>query len=276
MKCLKNTMSKRNLRQKAFNWLFAQYTRYLEYELANSIYQNAKYPKDTNVLISFRDTFYWLVTSYYEIEKSHLVESNKKIRKSVSKYIGGGNGRKRLNLRFAEVLRGNLCFMDLIDKDFKNLLSDYSNSCDDFRSIDRIKDERIANFEKDKKERSLLLQSLLEFNNAFSHLAVIFCNGEDLDGNMQKAKSHLYRGCLDNYKMLLRFIMPKINSLKVEQSFLEIREHEFLLLGKNINNKPIDYTCPITNKKSQMTLSKAYKELFNTAFSKLPREYLKP
>lgn len=269
-------MSKRNLRQKAFNWLFAQYTRYLEYELANSIYQNAKYPKDTNVLISFRDTFYWLVTSYYEIEKSHLMESNKKIRKSVSKYIGGGNGRKRLNLRFAEVLRGNLCFMDLIDKDFKNLLSDYSNSCDDFRSIDRIKDERIANFEKDKKERSLLLQSLLEFNNAFSHLAVIFCNGEDLDGNMQKAKSHLYRGCLDNYKMLLRFIMPKINSLKVEQSFLEIREHEFLLLGKNINNKPIDYTCPITNKKSQMTLSKAYKELFNTAFSKLPREYLKP
>lgn len=268
-------MSRKNLQKKIFNRLFFQFIRYLRYELADSICQTALHQKDADILISFRDTFYLFVTSYEELKNEDFQESIINIKSNINDYIG--NKRTgHLELSLTEIPKNKLDFINLIDDSFKEFLSDYSNSCDDFKAIGRIKYEHIKRrFMKDKKGHKVLLQSLLEFNNAFSHLAVIFYNGEDLDGNMQKAKSHLYRGCLDNYKMLLRFVMPIINDSEIKQSFLKIREQEFLLLGKKIDNKSIEYACPLTNEKSQMALSKAYKELFNAAFSKIPKQYLK-
>ena len=113
------------------------------------------------------------------------------------------------------------------------------------------------------KEGNILVQSILEFNNALAHISNTFYSNDevkDKSGNIKKAKNHIYRAILDNYKMLLRFMIPAIRETMTEnlwQNYRKIRIDEFLFLGRNITDKT----------KNNETMTKRYKEFFNVCLS---------
>lgn len=267
-------MLRKSLQAEIFNRLFFQYARYLKYELANSLQQNTHYAREANILIIFRDAFYFLITSHKQMNDTLKKDLLANIAENINTYIR--KCPKYIDLECEKILESDFDIMSLIDENFKDILTSYFISCEEFKmKFDRIKKKYTTdNFYK-HKGRSVLLQSLLEFNNALSHLAIVFYNGKDSDGNIQKAESHLYRGCLDNYKMLIRFTLPICKNLDIDTTFNKIRKQEFLLLGKKINNKNTQYIDPITKKKESITIANAYKELSTAIFQKIPKECLK-
>lgn len=110
-----------------------------------------------------------------------------------------------------------------------------------------------------------MTQALLEFNNALSHLFICIYEGNDDLKNIEKAKNHLYRGTLDNYKMVFRLAINNIKQSNKELfwAFGQIRLHELLNIGKSIHEKNI--IVEIINKQS-INIVQAYKELYNLSF----------
>ncbi|EOI9783731.1 hypothetical protein ACMYIN_001900, partial [Campylobacter jejuni] len=82
--------------------------------------------------------------------------------------------------------------------------------------------------------------------------------------NIDKAKNHLYRAAIDYYKMFIRFSIEKSknNRNNIFESFYSIREQEFLLLGKDLMKKNIEFINPTTGNKQLEYISEAYRKLF--------------
>ena len=73
----------------------------------------------------------------------------------------------------------------------------------------------------------LLKQSLMEFNNAISHI----CNAlmaNEVNENINRAISHLYRGSLDFYKAIIKDLsfLSKIDNRYLKE-IMKIRELEY-------------------------------------------------
>ena len=123
----------------------------------------------------------------------------------------------------------------------------------------------------DSKVKYSFAQPLLEFSNALSHLVAFVYHSDKKDclSNIDKAKNHIYRAALDNYKMILRFSIPNIKQKREEilHAFHSIREQEFLLIGERLDNKKITYQCPETTKtQKDLPILTAYKEFVKSIY----------
>ncbi len=76
-------------------------------------------------------------------------------------------------------------------------------------------------------------QSMIEFNNALSHLYNFYCNSVEFEANASRANTHLHRGTLDFYKTLIR---DKKHGLTVSQknTLIAIRLEESGTRGNDI------------------------------------------
>lgn len=245
-----------------FNRFFFAYSRYLQYDLIHSLEQETKIGRNVDLLLEFRDAFKVVIVEK-DIDESKFDELIDRIHQDIDNYIGDRKN-ECLNLEVDKLKKSSFDY-SLFDRDFKNVLSDFCVSCGDFKIIDRIDHQGSQEFKKDKAGRSVLTQALLEFNNALSHLLVCVYNGNDDLRNIEKAKNHLYRGTLDNYKMVFRFAINNIKKRNktLFETFKQIRIYEFLNLGKNIHEKNIILK---TISAEPINIIGAYKELYNLSF----------
>lgn len=201
-----------------------------------------------------------LVSSKLKQEEEKEGLDNLKI--DIKNYIGNKQ-QECLDIEIDKISHSTFDYNILLTQDFKNLLSDFCVSCSDFRIIDTIEHDEGQEFAKDKDRRSVLVQALLEFNNALSHIFTSVYHGNDDLGNINKAKNHLYRGTLDNYKMFIRLSIKSVKQKnpKLFEEFKDIRMQELLYLGKDVQGKVIN------NK----YLHKQYKELYNKSLPYLDK-----
>ncbi|EAL7478689.1 hypothetical protein DUY70_05250, partial [Campylobacter coli] len=138
-------------------------------------------------------------------------------------------------------------FMNYIDKkEFKDFLPQQDDS------------------ENGNIEEKVFVQSLLEFNNALSHLIISISSDSEAiqQKNIHSAINHLYRATLDNYKIIIRFTIGKISNEDIVTSFLSIRKQEFLLLGQDLKDKNINFYSPNNKKYEEKNIIQAYQELY--------------
>ncbi|TLD84451.1 hypothetical protein LS70_002575 [Helicobacter sp. MIT 11-5569] len=242
-----------------FNRFFFAYGRYLQYDLIHSLEQETKIGRNVDLLLEFRDIFKAIIVAQ-NIKENEFKEIISSLHKDIDNYIRDAKN-ECLNIEIDKFEESNFDY-SLLDENFKNILTDFCISCGDFRIIDRIVHQGSQDFKEDKEGRSVLTQSLLEFNNAMSHLFMCAYNGNDDLKNIEKAKNHLYRGTLDNYKMVFRLA---INNIKQKDKtlfdkFKQIRLQEVLNIGKDIRKKNI-----IINER-EVNIVEAYRELYNLSF----------
>lgn len=243
------------MQKENFNTFFFCYGRYLQYDLIHSLEQETELGRNVDILMTFRDFFKLIITTP-NLTEDEFKEGKSNLDNNIATYIGKDQ-QECLNLQLDKISKSAFDYRLLLEQDFKDLLSDFCGSCDDFKIIDRVKHSSNQEFNKDKKGKSVLTQALLEFNNALSHIFISVYNGNDDLKNMEKAKNHLYRGILDNYKMVIRLCIKQIKQKdsKLFDEFKEIRMQECLDLGKNIQNK----------KAKKYKLHIAYKEFYASA-----------
>ncbi|MCV3397867.1 hypothetical protein [Campylobacter lari] len=239
------------MRAKNFRTFFFLYGRYLQYDLIHSLEQEIGIGRNVDLLIHFREFFKMIISS--DIQEQEAKEGFKNLKTDIENYIGDKK-QECLDIQLDKIRHSTFNYDLLLEKDFKDLLSDFCVSCGDFKFIDNIESKNSQEFEKDKHGRSVLVQSLLEFNNALSHIFISVYHGNDKLKNIEKAKNHLYRGTIDNYKMFIRisFELLKKNT-ELFQKFKNIRIEELLQLGKDIHHKKIE----------DYYLHLEYKELYN-------------
>ncbi|EAK0373052.1 hypothetical protein YO71_03650 [Campylobacter jejuni] len=249
------------MQTKIFNSFFFQYGRYLQYDLIHSLEQKTKIGRNVDLLIEFREFFKLLVSSKLSHEEEK--EGFKNLERDIKHYIGDKQ-QECLSIKIDKINYSNFDYTILLTENFKDLLSDFCVSCMDFRTIDNIKYDENQEFAKDKDGRSVLVQALLEFNNALSHIFTSVYHGNDDLGNINKAKNHLYRGTLDNYKMFIRLSIESVKQKNPElfKEFKDIRMQELLDLGKDVQGKVINNEY----------LHKQYKELYNKSLPYLDKK----
>lgn len=249
------------MQTKIFNSFFFQYGRYLQYDLIHSLQQKTKIGRNVDLLIEFREFFKLLVSS--KLKQEEEKEGLDSLKIDIKNYIGNKQ-RECLDIEIDKISRSTFDYNILLTQDFKDLLSDFCISCLDFRIIDTIEHDEGQEFAKDKNRRSVLIQALLEFNNALSHIFTSVYHGNDDLGNINKAKNHLYRGTLDNYKMFIRLSIKSVKQKnpKLFEEFKDIRMQELLYLGKDVQGKVINNEY----------LHKQYKELYNKSLPYLDKK----
>ena len=242
---------------------FNIYLRYAEAELPSSMLENSVVGRGIDALILFQDTFILLMTAKKEgeiINKPKIVSLFEKLGTTVAAYIEEAQFKPQGQLT---IKKTSIYILDDASNEENNqeiklvpLLKEYQTAYRDFlQYLPRLKlaDEILGRFQI-HEECNVLVQAILEFNNALAHIAnALYRNNEDQLHNIKKAKNHLYRAILDYYKMLLRFMMPNIRIQKLLETYRKLRLDEFLLLGEDIANK-LENGQTITNR---------YKELFN-------------
>lgn len=251
-----------------------EYINYLDIDLANSLINKTKFARNVKLLNSFKNLFsYTLNLEYVESEsfKNRLEE----IKTSVQNY--SSNAKCAIDLKdkihidaaliqqfilsnsMFRIQHKEFYFSDIaFSEAFKNSLV----SKEDFKNFFPL------DFEGNKKEY-VFVQSLLEFNNALSHLVMAVCKERKAaqQQNTKNAMNHFYRATLDNYKIIIRFSMRKVrNNKHIQKSFLSIRENEFLFLGEDVENKKFKFYNPNKEKLQleEMDILNAYKTLFTT------------
>lgn len=236
------------------------YLSYLEVELYSSMFEDSVVGRNIDALVVFQDTFCLLLTkNLKDNEIQELLENSQDVANAYinEAYDNRVETLKPLNSKDFSILLG--------DKEFIDLIKEYQVAYKDFlQYLPRLglSNEVLKQFHINK-EGNILVQSILEFNNALAHISNTFYSNDEVkdeSGNIKKAKNHIYRAILDNYKMLLRFMIPAIRETMTEnlwQNYRKIRIDEFLFLGRNITDKT----------KNNETMTKRYKEFFNVCLS---------
>jgi hypothetical protein len=124
-----------------------------------------------------------------------------------------------------------------------NLYNEYKKQLSE-KEIEKIINKELKQYENNffigielkikqinKPKRYFLKQSLIEFNNAISHLYAITQNAKR-EENIKKAINHLQRGALDFYKTIIKelFVLNKFDKL---QKLKEIRCKEYTSVGED-------------------------------------------
>lgn len=76
--------------------------------------------------------------------------------------------------------------------------------------------------EIEAKNNTLPVELLFEINSAFDHLKRIHIDGESEDLQSQKAYSHLKRGCLDAFKLKLKYFNDDVSKIYRKKADLRI------------------------------------------------------
>ncbi|EAJ6073410.1 hypothetical protein ACMXFZ_001201 [Campylobacter jejuni] len=252
--------------------LFSAYIKYLQIDLANSLLNDNVYYRNIEIIIILKDIFLLLQQSEEVLKKKK--EKIDKMFEILDSVIEKYNDSNKVKL---EPQRIDSCddelFVNLLEnEEFVKLLAIFSSANRIFRNFFNgiyIEKEILQKFSKRLNYQGyLFVQPLLEANNALSHLVVYIYNGsikvENELKNIDKAKNHLYRAAIDYYKMFIRFSIEKSknNRNNIFESFYSIREQEFLLLGKDLMKKNIEFINPTTGNKQLEYISEAYRKLF--------------
>lgn len=262
---------------------FYNYSKFLEVDLAVSLLdkKNKYFGRNITILLMFQETLVFIIKmksvnqedleSYKDMVKK-LILDLEELTLQYIKETPGEIGRIDSEA-IKHTIDSNLYYINkLSDNQFMNSVSDYYMSYKDFLShVAAIKiDEEIkSKFELNSNEDIVLVQSILEFNNALSHILVALIN-QDCDhlNNIGKAINHLYRGTLDHYKMLIRLMfMDKRNKAihpQILVEFKDLRFKEFKLLGTDINSKTI------SSHNSETNILHCYKEMFTKIMMNIP------
>ncbi|AJC92522.1 hypothetical protein CSUB8523_1009 [Campylobacter subantarcticus LMG 24377] len=255
--------------------LFSIYVKYLQIDLTNSLLNSNSCYRNIDIIIILKDVFNMLYQSDEILEKKKDKIDNllKEIRKLIEEYDSLKEIKKAdLDFQKIEICDDKLIADILEDEELIELNAHFMKANRIFRNYFNgkyIEEKVLEKFSNKSQtyECYLFIQPLLEANNALSHLAIyIYNNGEKENElkNIDKAKSHLYRGAIDYYKMFIRFSIEKskINKDNIFASFCSIRKQEFLSLGKNLMEKDIKLINPETGNEEMRCIFEAYRKLF--------------
>lgn len=275
MRIAKNLIWTISLQIQAFKELFIEHINYLEIDLANSLINKTKFSRNVKLLNSFKNLFSFALNPKY-IEDGTFKDRLEQVKTSVQNY--SSHAKNTISLKdkicidtdliqhfilsnsmfrtqYKEFYWSDIAFSEA----FKNALVNKK----DFKNYFPLK------FKDEEGEIDIyvFVQSLLEFHNALSHLIMAVCKECEAtqQQNVKNAMNHLYRATLDNYKIIIRFSMHKVqNNEHIQKSFLSIRKGEFLLLGEDIKNKKFEFYNPNKGKPQleEKDILNAYKILF--------------
>ncbi|MBZ7942043.1 hypothetical protein [Campylobacter molothri] len=236
------------------------YGKFLQCDLLCSLDEDPDNPKNVDIIIFFRDTLAAIYALDFNDNSNELSLLFSSLDQTIKSYIEKSE-YNTVDLKLCEIKNNSKVFEALDSKDFKQIFQEFIVSCEAFKQIKKIKNSKIEKFLTDKEGNKVLVQSLLEFSNAMAHILITSYSIEDKHCNIEKAKNHLYRGILDNYKMLLRFCDKRLNNNNSLTLLIKtIRENEFFHLGQNITSKTIKYDG------EKIDMAKAYKELYEIFF----------
>ncbi|MEA3316296.1 MAG: hypothetical protein U9Q30_10590 [Campylobacterota bacterium] len=134
-----------------------------------------------------------------------------------------------------------------------NILNELAYSIALFQKLS-INEEFESNLISNKIS-GLHLQSIIEFNNAISHIHKCYSSNKDIEGNIKKAIIHLYRGVLDIYKTLILHKKGTFSSQEI-LDLTNLRLLEVHNIGESIEFKKQDNS--IINKYKEL-IKKLYK-----------------
>lgn len=261
MKFLKKIKFKSRLSVENFKKFLFLYGSFLQCDILHSLNQAPDNPKNIDIIILLRDALQTIYAPKVENKKETIEKMFKKLEKTIRHYIEK-NQHNTIDLQLVRINSNSNVLEEINKKYFKQFFQEFIVSCVSFRRIIRLNNKEIEKFYNDQEGNKVLVQSLLEFNNAISHIIIATYATEDKYHNINKAINHLYRGTIDNYKMVLRFCDKDFNNRqnKYISLFRQVREQEFLHLGQDINSKNIRYN----NK--DISIIQAYKELYEVFF----------
>ena len=251
--------------------LFSAYIEYLQIDLANSLLNNNACYRNIDIIIVLKDIFLLLQQSetILEMRKEKIDTMFEKLDDVIKKY--SVSKTFELELQRIEKCDDKLFINLLENKELIKIVAIFLRANIIFRNYfngNYIEKKILEKFSNSSNYNAyLFVQPLLEANNALSHLAAYIYNGsieeEKELKNIDKAKSHFYRGAIDYYKMFIRFSIEKskINRDNIFASFYSIRKQEFLLLGKNLIEKNINFVDPVTGNEQIEYISEAYRKL---------------
>lgn len=259
------------LQTQSFKNILIEYIKYIEIDLANSLINKTRFARNVIFLNNIKNIFLNLLNPLY-VESEEYQKRFEELKKQISQFQLKATNKIQINdellispelikkyivsnskfkIKCQEFYNSSKCFSDAfmkyIDKkEFKDLLPQQ----------DSLDDKNV--------EEKVFVQSLLEFNNALSHLIISVSNeSEDIrNKNFNSAINHLYRATLDNYKIIIRFTINKINNEDILTSFLFIRKQEFLLLGQDLKDKNIKFYNPNNKNDEEKNIVQAYQELY--------------
>ncbi|MFA5426766.1 MAG: hypothetical protein WC279_01010 [Sulfurimonas sp.] len=258
----------------ALQFFFFNYCKFINIDLTVSLLnKNDRYHgRNIDIVIIFQDTLIWLLQTKDADESSIEKDRQDAIKKLATtlKSFLDPHMTENTHLSCHEDIMLKLeankyCIQRLCQKDFVNIFKIYYTSYRDFVQFIKhinIDDETRDKFQLNNQKESILVQAMLEINNAFAHIMVAILNDDnDALNNIDKAINHVYRASLDHYKMLIRLIYTdssKTIKTNITDAFKQLRFEEFRLLGTNIDKKHF-----LNSDKESNSILNSYKEMFN-------------
>lgn len=271
MKIVRNLKWMNFLQTQSFKNIFVEYIKYLEIDLANSLINKTKFARNVVFLNNIKNIFLNLLNPLY-IESGEYQKRFENLKQQINKFQLEATNKIQINDEL-------LVKLELIEKyivsnsKFKIKCKEFYNSSKCFSDafMNYIDKKEFKDFlpqqddsENGNIEEKVFVQSLLEFNNALSHLIISISSDSEAiqQKNIHSAINHLYRATLDNYKIIIRFTIGKISNEDIVTSFLSIRKQEFLLLGQDLKDKNINFYSPNNKKYEEKNIIQAYQELY--------------
>ena len=160
-----------------------------------------------------------------------IAKTSSKLRESISKFLSAAKQYKkhRENLKSSDIqdlyIRSNTSYQIAY---FKAPIDGFS---------DCLKD-KITHLPPDVVGVAILKQSLMEFNNALSHLHSAYMNRHP-DKNIQRAVKHIDRATLDFYKAIVRDLWTLKKAEQHIDEIKKVRVLEYLAIGDDDNKHKI-------------------------------------
>ena len=253
---------------------FSDYSKFLNIDLSVSLLNksNKYFGRNIDLIIIFQDTLYFLLKirdSGSNADRRMLIQE---LRNTITQYTKIHNSEHLYidsQKIYTTIKNDDFYLHAIFNESFIKYMDAYYISYRDFfQQIKKISlnDDVQNKFEINENNNTILVQAILEVNNALAHiLAAIYKNDKDSLRNIDKAVNHLYRGSIDHYKMLIRLIYIEKNTTidsKITEKFKELRFKEFEMIGESINKKVFLHD----GKKDNILAH--YKETFNEMLMK--------
>ncbi|EFB5680664.1 hypothetical protein HGM22_001829 [Campylobacter coli] len=241
------------MQTQSFKNIFVEYIKYLEIDLANSLINKTKFARNVVFLNNIKNIFLNLLNPLY-IKSEEYQKRFDNLKQQINKFQLKATNKIQINdellvkLELIEKYIVSNSKFKIICKEFYNSSKYFSDAFMNYIDKKEFKDflPQQDDSENGNIEEKVFVQSLLEFNNALSHLIISISSDSEAiqQKNIHSAINHLYRATLDNYKIIIRFTIGKISNEDIVTSFLSIRKQEFLLLGQDLKDKNINFYSP--------------------------------
>lgn len=271
MKIVRNLKWMNFLQTQSFKNIFVEYIKYLEIDLANSLINKTKFARNVVFLNNIKNIFLNLLNPLY-IKSEEYQKRFDNLKQQINKFQLKATNKIQINdellvkLELIEKYIVSNSKFKIICKEFYNSSKYFSDAFMNYIDKKEFKDflPQQDDSENGNIEEKVFVQSLLEFNNALSHLIISISSDSEAiqQKNIHSAINHLYRATLDNYKIIIRFTIGKISNEDIVTSFLSIRKQEFLLLGQDLKDKNINFYNPNNKKYEEKNIIQAYQELY--------------